>query len=42
VTGVDVTMSIAAVTSSNDRRLTSQYPSLLGVTTATGNLMSDY
>jgi hypothetical protein len=37
-----MTVPVAAVTSSNDERLTSPCSSLLGVTVGTGNLTSDY
>jgi hypothetical protein len=38
----DITVLIATVTPSSDGRLTSRCPSLLGVTTAMGNLTPDY
>jgi hypothetical protein len=41
-TGCDVALSVVVVTSSSNKRLTLPCPSLLGVTVATGNLMSDY
>jgi hypothetical protein len=40
-TGADITVPVAAVSSSSDRRLLSLCPLLLGVTTAMDNLISD-